>query len=298
MAFTSHIFRLSGSLTQVAFPVVLLTCALLVHTRWAERDSGHRMAGVPAETEPGYRWLGAGTGSPPFSIITGLAAAGTDEGGASFLKDFRFAGTFFVTGTGEIPDEVRLAVISYLPESRQEIVSEGAEIGDTRVVSIHEDRLVLAKGDTEGTLWLGGHVSGTHDSFFGPGSAEESVRMLFGEQTGDGVWTMERAALMDYYDELMDHPERLLQVFDSMRPVYNEQGTIEGYELQAVGEQVFFEAVGLREGDFVRQVNTVPMTNRRRAEFFIRQVVEGRLSAIVIDLERDGGTQRLVYQLR
>lgn len=48
----------------------------------------------------------------------------------------------------------------------------------------------------------------------------------------------------------------------------------------------------------VRKVNALSMTNRGRAEFFLRQVVEDRLSAVVIDVERGGETKRLVYQLR
>jgi len=193
-------------------------------------------------------------------------------------------------------------VLSYLPENRQEIVSEGTLIGGVRVKRLFEDRIVLEKDGKEGVLLLGGSTAGVMRSYLAdtpiPGSLALG-RTRFGEQTGDGVWTMEKSALMVYYEELLEAPERLLQVFDSLRPLYSPDGAaIEGYVLQSVGESDFFEAVGLREGDVVRRVNALPMTNRGRAEFFLRQVVEDRLSAVVIDVERGGETKRLVYQLR
>jgi hypothetical protein len=53
-----------------------------------------------------------------------------------------------------------------------------------------------------------------------------------------------------YYAELLDEPERLLQVFDSMAPALWARmgGSIEGYQLQAVGEKAFFDAVGFQRG--------------------------------------------------
>ncbi len=239
--------------------------------------------------------------NPDFSVLRGPAETGAGTNAAAFLAAFRYAGSFFVYG-GDA-DTVRRGVLSFLPENRQDIVSEGDEVAGVRVVRIGEDHIVLEKNGVEGTLTLGGGDNLMMRSYLDRSAsgkaAEQQRESRFGEQTGDGVFTFRKEALQAYYEELLEDPGRLLQVFDSMAPLYAEDGaSIEGYQLQAVGEQAFFEAVGVREGDVVRKVNALPMTNRGRAEFFIHQVVEDRVSAIVIDIERDGAPKRLVYQLR
>lgn len=237
----------------------------------------------------------------PFSVMQGGTAAPTTHA-AAFLAAFRFAGTFFLYGLDEENPALRRGVLSYLPESRQEIVSEGSVIEGVQVKKIYEDRIVLEKDGEEGTLTLGGGSGSLARPFLADAQGTDMlkpVKTRFGEQTGDGVWTLEKKAVMDYYEELLEEPERLLKVFDSMRPLYAKDGEgIEGYVLQSVGENDFFADVGFREGDIVRRVNALPMTNRGRAEFFIRQVVQDKLSAVVIDIEREGGAKRMVYQLR
>lgn len=222
---------------------------------------------------------------------------------ADIWSQYRFAGTFFLYDDVAAPEASRRrAVISYHPEQRQYIVSEGDLIGGADVIRIGISEVVLRRGDQEGVLQLRGeHASpaGTDGrAVAGKTPDDVAVETRFGRQTGVGTWSMDREALLAYYEELLDEPERLLQVFDSMQPIYTADGSIEGYQLQPVGEEAFFAAVGFEEGDTVRAVNTLAMTNRRRAEFFIRQVVENDLDAIVIDLERDGSPKRLVYELR
>ena len=232
-----------------------------------------------------------------FQLATGrIAPTGSWE-------DFRFAGTFSLyDGIGVSDASFRRAVISYQPEQRQYIVSEGDVIGGATVVRIDATEILLRRGEQEGVLQLRGEraAAGTDRARAATDSAANDavVETRFGQQTAEGTWSMDREALLAYYEELLDEPERLLQVFDSMQPIYAADGSIEGYQLQTVGEAEFFAAAGFQEGDKVRAVNTLAMTNRRRAEFFIRQVVENDLNAIVIDLEREGTPKRLVYELR
>ena len=40
------------------------------------------------------------------------------------------------------------------------------------------------------------------------------------------------------------------------------------------------------------------MTNRRRAEFFIKEFVGDRVNAFVIELERGGTTNKFIYHVR
>ena len=302
MTFASHIF--SGSRwARVMVPgsvlLALASAAVLLAVVFREGGGG-RPASDTALVVPSWREATA-SANPDFSVMRGPATAGPGADKAAFLSDFRFAGSFFFSeGNSET---LRRGVLSHLPENRQEIVSEGVVVAGVRVKRIAEDHIVLEKDGVEGMLTLGGGGNGVTRSYLDQAEAGKTAgerrQTRFGEQTGDGVWTLQKQALQGYYEELLDEPERLLQVFDSMRPLYAEDGkSIEGYQLQAVGEQEFFDAVGIREGDVVRKVNALPMTNRGRAEFFIRQVVQDRVSAIVVDIEREGGPKRLVYELR
>ena len=218
--------------------------------------------------------------------------------------DYRFAGTFFLyedDGTREA--SMRRAIISYQPDQRQYVVSEGDQVGPAEVVRIRSSEVLLRSGDEESILPLRGRATTADEEETAEVTTDDAdddpvEQTRFGELTEAGTWQMDREALLAYYEELLDEPERLLQVFDSMQPIYTDDGSIEGYQLEPVGEAAFFEAVGFEEGDRVRAVNTLPMTNRRRAEFFIRQVVENELDSIVIDLERGDSEERLVYEIR
>ncbi len=218
-------------------------------------------------------------------------------GQPDFVKDFRFAGTFFLSGSGGT--EIRKAVLGIVKEDRQVIASEGDEVAGVSVSRIFQDRVVLKRGAETAELRLSFASDAMAEDEAGSVDAETGAAgSRFGEQIRDDSWVINRSSLLAYYDELLDAPERLLQVFDSLKPLYTEDGKIEGYRLGIEGERKFFDGVGFREGDVVRKVNSLKMTSRNRAEFFIRQVVENELSAVVIDIERDGATRRLVYQVR
>jgi type II secretory pathway component PulC len=222
---------------------------------------------------------------------------GVALGQPDFAKAFRFAGTFFLSGAGGA--EIRKAVLSIVDEGRQVIASEGDVVTDVTVARIFQDRVVLQRGAETAELRLSFASAGLATGAASDTNGEDghSVSRL-GEQIRDGSWVLKRDALMAYYNELLDAPERLLQVFDSLKPLYNGEGKIEGYQLGIEGEREFFAGVGFREGDVVRKVNSLEMTSRNRAEFFIRQVVDNKLSAVVIDIERGGASRRLVYQVR
>ena len=219
-------------------------------------------------------------------------------GQPDFAKAFRFAGTFFLSGTGG--REIRKAVLSIVDEGRQVIASEGDLVGDVTVARIFQERVILERGAETAELRLSfASAGGEADTGAGSEGAEGAEGLSrFGEQLREDSWVLKRSALLAYYKELLDAPERLLQVFDSLKPIYTEGGKIEGYHLGIEGEREFFTAVGFNEGDVVRKVNSLDMTSRNRAEFFIRQVVDNKLNAVVIDIERGGAARRLVYQIR
>jgi type II secretory pathway component PulC len=294
MSFASHYFSFLNRLRVPAVLLVLLlggTLGYLYHRLPAQMPSseGHKVS-PPA-------WP-----SPPANIAIDWtrfrgASGGTSLGQPDFAKGFRFAGTFFLSDSEG--REVRKAVLGIEAEGVQVIASEGDVVADVTVSRIFENRVLLQRGMEVAELWLS-FASRASSGGNSASETEAATRGIerFGESVGDNSWVLRRESLLDYYNELLDEPERLLQVFDSLKPLYGGDGKIQGYHLGMEGEQEFFKTVGLREGDVIRKVNSLEMTNRNRAEFFIRQVVQNQLSAVVIDIERDGEAKRLVYRVR
>ena len=56
--------------------------------------------------------------------------------------------------------------------------------------------------------------------------------------------------------------------------------------------------MGMKEGDVVRKVNSMDMTSRQRAEYFIKEFAADRANVFMIEIERDGTPQKLIYQVR
>ncbi|MFC1498352.1 hypothetical protein ACFLS1_07785 [Verrucomicrobiota bacterium] len=228
-------------------------------------------------------------------------------------RRFRLAGTFFWEEE-EGGEGFRKAVLDDLsPSGIQHIVSEADEIDGIQVVSIFRDRIMLSGPAGTETLWLifsrgkagdeGTDGKGTGDAdIVGPDAK------FGGKQIGEHRWIFKRDALIDYYAELMDEPERLLKVFDSLDPVdangkiieqYDpRKHKIDGYKLGIEGEADFFSAAGLKEGDVLHSVNHMRMTNRRRAEHFINEFVKDRANTFVLEVERGGKEQEFIYQVR
>lgn len=243
-----------------------------------------------------------------WSRVTAAASPGgpgPSSPAGSLAGRFRLAGTFLEYGDEAVPAR-RKAVLDDTRTGVQSILGEGEAIDDIRVLRVFIDRVTLRAGGRDEDLWMtfarmgsGGSGAATNTAAAAAGDAGAANADRFGgRRVGENRWLFERSALMAYYRELMDEPERLVKVFDSLRPLYDDARKITGYELHIEGEPDFFDAVGFREGDVVRKVNSMDMTNRRRAEFFIKQFVEGRATAFVIDVERGGQAQKLIYQTR
>ena len=215
-------------------------------------------------------------------------------------KCFRLAGTFFAFSEGV--KSKRKAVLDDLKTGMQTIVSESDFISDYTVLKIFQDRVILRGASGEEVLRLSfsaiGVSSTTTDPDQAPDDGSIEDQMFGGKQVGENSWVFQRKSLMDYYSNLMDDPTRLYAVFQSLKPIYGDRSQITGYQLGIEGEKEFFDAIGLAEGDIVRKVNSLPMTNRRRAEYFIGQFAKDRANAFLVDVERDGQPLRLSYKVR
>lgn len=288
---TDSVIRLLG---KVLVGVALL-CVLLV--------GGYAIlfAALPARTLP--------EGQVPVPVLATVEAPSPEAwnvfarpaavGAQSELaKVFRFAGYMFLRDHAK-------AILDHLEQREQFIVAEGDRIGAVEVVRIARDHVVLRSGGREEELWLSFQGGGGADSPAAESDARElgwDERVIetspYGKRIAENRWILSRDALLGYHQAMLDDPERLAALFLSMRPDYNADREIEGYQVDIQGENEFFKAVGLGEGDVVREVNSMSMVSQARAEYFIREFAQGRLTAVVLDVERQGTPQKLIYYIR
>lgn len=241
----------------------------------------------------------------PSDVWTSVVRGGEIPADASH-EQYRLAGTFFLMGSSREATESgqRLAIIDDVAKNQQHIVSEGQSFDGHEIMRIHADRLLMRRDGVEIELTLSfrdGMVSSA-DAEVAPTnvvSAEETVleTSRFGKRIGEARWVMQKEALVGYYQELLEDPERIAAIYMSMKPDYID-GEIAGYRLEKEGEAEFFAAVGLQEGDRIRKVNSMNMTSQARAEYFISEFMKERLGAVVLDVERNGQPEKLIYLFR
>jgi type II secretory pathway component PulC len=306
----SSTFHPSSSAAWLTRGLWLLSVGVVALLAWAWcRLPDIPVGGMPAPVAA----EAASTGQPGNGPFTGnvwsVFRAREDQAvppaaaGAPAAKPFRLAGTFFVEGGAE-GTTVHKAILDEVATRQQHIVAEGDTVGSALVERIYYDHVVLRTGAGAEEIWLdfAGHETG-----FGQAVATAATQDVvavatetnrFGVKTMEGRWEFKRRAVLDYYQELLDDPERMVAVFDSLKPVYNKDRKITGYSVGVEGEQDFFKAVGLKNGDVVRNVNSLPMTNRRRSEFMINEFLNDRMNIVVLDIEREGNPSKLIYEVR
>jgi type II secretory pathway component PulC len=280
----------------------LLALRLALGLRGAGAPGGRAGQNVAAVPEP-FRWPVMEAGA--WKIFRSGEPLAPPAAAGALAARFRLAGVFLVLSDPDHPEnETRCAILDDLQTKQQVLASEGEETGAARVVSIAFDHVVLSNGEKEETIYLAagtlpGH--GTADAATVP--AAEAPKILetnrFGNRIGETRWEFNRQAMLDYYQEMMDNPERLAALFMAMEPDRDEAGKVAGYKLNLdVGEKDFYTQVGLQQGDVVRKVNSMRMTSQRRAEYFIGEFVQNRLGAVVFDIERNGEAKKLVYLIK
>lgn len=214
---------------------------------------------------------------------------------------FRLAGTFFAASSHQ---QSRKAIIDDIQKKTQCLVAEGDTLDQNiMVVSIFRDRVVLRDGNNDEQLWLsfaGGDKPATsairQEAAVTQGQADAALNR-FGKRTGERRWMLQRTEVLRYYQELLNNPDRLAKVFESLKPVY-QIGKIAGYTLDVEGEGEVFSAFGLKQGDIIRQVNSMPMISQSRAEYFINEFVKDRVNGFVIDIERGKKPEKMIYLIR
>ena len=310
--------------------MVLLLAALGVLTAAWTGWTGWR-AGLFGGRGAGAGTAGAGRGAAvPFAGLTvapgswgvfrAEAAKAKQAAAGDAEREFRLAGTFLVLRrVGETPHE-QCAIFDAAAKgpdgkARQVLATAGEELRPgLRVKRVERDLAVLEEADGDGparefTLRLGpAKAAGGADAAPAEGAADAAAVAAaagtaletnrFGSRIAEWRWEFSRDAVMDYYREMMESPERVSELFVAMTPDRDERGKIAGYRLNPGGEDAFYRDVGLLPGDVVRRVNSFNMTSRKRAEYFIGEFVQGRLGTVVLDIEREGQPEKLIYFIR
>jgi type II secretory pathway component PulC len=221
---------------------------------------------------------------------------------------FRLAGTFFVSGgEGDGATGQRKAILDDLRTKQQVLLAEGESWDGVQAVSVLDDQVRLRQGGAEETIrlsFLGGTAAvaaaGTNQVAGGGVAVDQEPTLettRFGRKVGLNRWVLQREELTRYYQSLLDDPERIAALYVSLKPDYKESA-ITGYTLDVTGEADFFAAMGMQQGDVIRKVNSMNMTSQKRAEYFMGEFMKNRLNAFVLDIERGGKPEKLIYLVR
>ncbi len=216
-------------------------------------------------------------------------------------KRYRYIGWSVVTNE----DASATAFIEDLKMDRQYMVHENEQLNDMTIRAIFQEKVVVLHEGREKILrwsfsnpWQQDRTLNADTQGEAPDQKEEDAGNRFGIQKGQYQWVFRRVALEEYYHEMLDNPERLVNLFETFRPVRDEQRHIQGYVIDPVGEEAFLHDIGLQTGDVVRKVNSIRMVSQNRAEYFIAEFLKERLNAVVIEIEREEKPIKLIYMIR
>lgn len=241
------------------------------------------------------------------AIRSARPASGPFTGTSTNNARYRLAGTFIAPpgAIGAATGAICKAILDDLRTQQQFLLAEGETAGALKLLRIRSDRVIVEiEGRTE-ELYLAFGIGVAPSS----GAAANASSLVdvpaekvldessYGKRVGETRWVMNREALLGYYREMLDNPERIAKLYDTFKPDYAE-GKVAGYRVKVEGEPEFLKSVGLKEGDVVRMVNSMRMTSQSRAEFWLGEFAKDRMGAAVLDIEREGRPQKLVYLFR
>lgn len=291
-----------------ALALYALAALLAVHLLWGWFRGGRRGAepagGARVPMPEPFRWPEVKAGV--WRLFRSGAPGTPAPSGGALSARYRLAGAFLVlSDDGPLEGQNRCAILDDLQEQKQYLAMEGETLGQVRVVRVASDHVVLVAGGREEIIVLaagtlsGGDTPATPEGVPAPSAPVVLESNRFGNRIGDTRWEIRREAVMEYYQEMMDNPERLATLFLAMTADRDEKDRVDGYRLDMTfGEKDFYSQVGFRDGDIIRRANSLRMTSQRRAEYFIGEFVQGRLNTVVIDIERNGEPKKLIYLVK
>jgi type II secretory pathway component PulC len=289
-----------------ALALLALAALLAVRLAFGARNassSGTATASGSAETPEPFQWPKLDAGA--WKLFRSGAPAAPQAAAGALSARYRLAGVFLIlSDVGRSGAEHRCAILDDLQTQQQYLAAEEESFEQIRVVTVENDHVVLSDGVHEETIYLAAGTLPGHEKAGATNTpAEPPPQILetnrFGNRIGETRWEFNRQAILDYYQEMMDNPERLASLFMAMEADRDVEGKVAGYKLNMdVGEKEFYTQIGLQQGDVVRKVNSMRMTSQRRAEYFIGEFVQNRLGAVVFDIERNGEPKKLIYLIK
>jgi len=229
------------------------------------------------------------------------------------IEQFQLAGTFQIYenedgSTEELKTTRSLAIIDDRGTGRQLRISTGEKLGPFLVTSIEVNQVSLEHDGHVFVLGLSGEVA-TRSSTFEP-DAEEPVVIKrledmpaletsrFGKRVSENQWVIDRKEVFSYAEEIMGNPYRATQLFRSFAQTAKQEGEEAGFKINMKGETNFFGDMGLGNGDVIRKVNSMQMKTQIRAEYLVREFMNSRMSAVVLDVENGGETRQQIFIIR
>jgi general secretion pathway protein C len=182
------------------------------------------------------------------------------------------------------------AIIEDQAARRQALYRVGDSILDTAtLLRVEWDRVVLERNGDEEVLEL---ATATGPAAAG-GTANAAAAAAAGERirkTADDKFVIDRR-------ELEKTVANINEVFTQARAVpYFEDGKTVGFRVFAIKPGSVFEKIGLQNGDVIKSVNGVELTDPTKAiSLFTELQNEGH---IALDLQRNKATKNFSYEIR
>ena len=292
----------TGALALLAL-AALLALRMAFDARGPGAPGPATASGSRAAAPEPFRWPMMEAGA--WKLFRSGAPAAPQPAAGALSARYRLAGVFLIlSDVGRSDAQHRCAILDDLQTQKQYLATEAETLDQIRVVTVENDHVVLSDGSREETIYLAASTLPGHGVAGAAKLPTDNVPEIletnrFGNRIGETRWEFNRQAILDYYQEMMDNPERLAALFMAMEPDRDVEGKVAGFRLNMeVGEKDFYTQIGLKQGDVVRKVNSMRMTSQRRAEYFIGEFVQNRLGAVVFDIERDGKPEKLIYLIK
>ena len=231
---------------------------------------------------------------------------------AAKVERFQLAGTYqsytYVDEASD-PEENALALVDDLETGTQHMVRDGDALGPFTVAGIDRDAIRLRHGQRTWTLQLSGRLPSESAASRGAGGEGDRNRRFdnlpalettrFGKRVAEDQWVLDRERVKRYARDIAANPLRAANLYRSFSQVADEEDQDQaGFRVNMKGEKDFFSDMGITNDDVIRRVNSMQMKNQARAEYLVGEFMKDRMGMVVLDVERDGETRKLIYVIR
>lgn len=187
------------------------------------------------------------------------------------------------------------AAIEDQTSHKSEMYKDGAEVpGGAKIVRIEWDRVTLNRNGKEEYLDLEAPSGGPapRSAIAGSGRSAPAAQAPGGgvEQVTENEYNIDRS-------EVDSALENMNQLFTQIRAVpHFEGGQSIGFRVFAIRQGSLFEKIGLKNGDIIRNINNVELTDPARAMSLFQELRNER--SISLEITRNKEPRTISYQLR